>query len=370
MLFIQVFTILISFFTLLSCRTITNITDSLTKSKQNQKLHLVIDAGSSGTRFCLYEITKNTSNACIAKSLENDYSTCKQIPAENGIAELGSQKGLDVIQNGFDDLNSSNPTYRDQIVQATFIGTGGFRKYPENKYKPILESIDNYFKKEKIPSTTKVITGDEEAEYAWYSAKQIASSTNHGILEIGGATIQIAYKNSPVEESLIKFSEKLGSNVSFDKLSVVGVFNRFCEQPVVSYKDDLFSDCKKFVYNNIFSRSDMKSFVQNNPIPKGTRVYGMGASWFATFNLAKSDKLTIEEIHKIGHEFCGMDQQDIESEYNIPSKYAERVCYTFSYQTALMETLNIAVIYNGKGESYTKGVAISKEFVRFCGKEL
>lgn len=336
-------------------------------------VHLVIDAGSSGTRFCLYELKKDvTNNTCNAKNVEGSYNKCKSIPAANGIADLKPEEGLEVIKNGLNEIESYDPILKQKIFQSTLIGTGGFRRYLPEKYLPTIEAINQYFEKENIYSTTKVISGDEEAKFAWLSAKHFPEQfKKHGILEIGGATVQVAFEKSSENNNsnLVTFSDKIGSNVSFDKLSLIGVFNRFCEQPVVTYKNDLFSECKKFVYNNIFRRSELKKFVRKQPLPNDVKFYGMGGSWHATFRIIKQDKITKKEFMKLGHSFCGMGQQEIETIYGIPSKYAERQCYTFAYQTALMDTLKIDSIYNGKGESYTKGVSTSSEFLKTCGVE-
>lgn len=324
------------------------------KVNQNKIHHLIIDAGSSGTRFCLYTLKKNSY--C---ELENFQNSCFDIPSMNGLADLSKNEIYNTLNEGFKVLEKNKKL--SEIHFISLLGTGGFRKLSD-KERNIKETILNeYFKKNVfIPYKVKVLTGKEEAYFAWKSIFLLYQSTQHITLETGGATIQIAIGDFNHFDFI---SLPIGMNQSYENLLKYKDFEKCIYGKILSYED--YEDCKYITIKYIYKNKQLEDFLKkyNNKI-NNYKIYTLGKAWNAIFNYIDKNPITIKDINEKGKYFCNLDEQNLIKK-GIPSKFAKQFCYLFYYHNAQLEFLKIDTIYKGT-ESWTLGASNDEDTIPYC----
>ncbi len=308
------------------------------KENNNSFYHLVIDAGSSGTRFCLYEIQKN-QNQCM---LKNYKESCKSIPAKNGIANLTKEEIEFLLDQGFHRINQK------KIEYISLLGTGGFRKLSEIEQKEKYRILSDYFSKIPIKFNIKFITGKEEAYFAWKSIQILYNSNSHFILETGGATIQLAYGNLNDFQSI---SLPLGMNLAYEKLKQKKEFEKCSYGKVLSSKD--FDDCKNFVIKE-YQNYIKKTF--SNQTQGKNKIYTLGKPWETIFLIIGKKSLEKEELNNSGKKICSLGKNDLKK--LVKTEYIDRVCYLFYYHVAQIEFFEIQEVDYGTS-SWSIGASIS-----------
>ncbi|GIX41375.1 MAG: hypothetical protein KatS3mg129_1108 [Leptospiraceae bacterium] len=323
------------------------------KEKITRKIHhLVIDAGSSGTRFCLYSILRNSQ--C---RLENFNSNCFSIPAKNGIADLNKNEIIQTLNEGFKIIDKKT----DHIDYISLLGTGGFRKLNAEEKNQKFNILTNYFKQNtSIPFNIKFISGKEEAYYAWKSISILYHSNNHITIETGGATIQIAIGDNNQFQYI---SLPLGMNQSYKKLLTYNSFNKCRYGNILSNND--YKDCKNIVKETIYNYQELSLFIEKNKhyINK-YQIYTLGKPWSVIFSYIRKNPITIQDIELKGTYFCNLKENDLLKE-NIPEKFAKQTCYLFYYHQAQLEALKINTVYKGT-DSWTIGASIDPSTIPFC----
>ncbi|MEM7181091.1 MAG: hypothetical protein AAF518_09270 [Spirochaetota bacterium] len=334
------------------------------QAPEGAKLHLVVDAGSSGTRFCLYQIEKSSEQIhgsyCKSIPIAGAYGKCKSIYAENGIADLGESKGPPVILKGISEMEFASPGITSKISATALLGTGGFRRLPKAQAEQILAKIRKTFTDNKMQAQVRMISGEEEAEYAYYSIQQThTTQENMGILEIGGASVQVAYSVGGV---LRKVSDAIGIGASYEKVTEAVDYQEQCFQPPSEFfvrkkrEGQTFQACKSLVKEKVFSPSALqRSFA--TPLGNTIKFYGMGKVWQAKFSHHETDVLQKTELETTAEKYCKLTVADLVDK-DILEKFARRECYTYSYLVSLMESVGIEEIHNGEGQSFTRGAAI------------
>lgn len=197
----------------------------------------IIDAGSSGSRLYVYavDISKKTV-ACIYPS---DTTPKDNLKGEE-LAKIPGNK--DSVKAFLNDMTAKFPNQGRKPKELYVLATAGMRQKPETKTRPIydlmkdsVKTCNNY--KVKYAMT---ISGQYEGLYAWiaanYSAGKIGASvsapektptytgTPYGIIEIGGASLQITFAVNEKKDGTI--SRKGFSNI-YSKSYLGGGLNQF-----------------------------------------------------------------------------------------------------------------------------------------------
>jgi len=313
-------------------------------------IHLVIDAGSSGTRFCLYEVS--TANAChLETSGEN---ACTEVPAENGLADLGEEKSVEVIKAGW---NAIHPDDRKRIISAALLGTGGFRRATPQRQRAVLERLGGYFRESGLNAVLKVLTGEEEGKLAWRTMEQLHTDSGHNTIETGGATVQISTGSSVSDVRAV--SAPVGMNTSFETLKTQEEF-----KACFGEKTD-FDECRAFVFAKVFRDSDIQKFSSSmSGVERRRPLFGMGAPWMSLFQLASRESLDLPEVERLGRFYCSKTVAEI-IKRGVPERFAARRCFMISYQTAFLQASGSAEIHQG-AESWPPGAAVTHNFFPDC----
>lgn len=325
-------------------------------------LHLVVDAGSSGTRFCLFQVEAISHTGCRAAPAAKPFEACRKVEARDGLAELSPVEIDTVLKAGLDQFPEQ---VRAHLKGVVVLGTGGFRRKSPADRQGTVEHIERFFAAQSLPAHVEVISGETEGELAWHTIRLLMKSTDHAVLETGGATIQFAA--AARGDAVRAISLPLGMNESFRALRRDPRFAACYALPGKARKLD-FAACTALIQTRVFADASLGNFVgqvvSTQAGSTGSRLYGLGAPWSALFDMAGRDELDLKEIRTKGAEFCAKSLTQLTAA-GIPAKHAPRTCYLWAYQTALLEATGLTRIVAG-GESWPRGAAASGTYFEDC----
>lgn len=182
---------MLRFFIFISCFFVisTNVYAEKNPCKDHQCI-AVIDAGSTGSRLHVFTYDKDKTNT--PTSITEVWA--KKISP--GLATIETNQNT--IDSYMTILFAGAPT---QQMPVYFYATAGMRLVPQAKQKVYYQNIRNWFNQNANWQLidAKTITGDDEALYDWLSVNyhlktlQSASTESVGVLDIGGASTQIAF---------------------------------------------------------------------------------------------------------------------------------------------------------------------------------
>lgn len=150
----------------------------------------VIDAGSTGSRLHVFAYDTDATNSPI-----NIHEIWKK-RITPGVAQI--EPNANTINVYLDTLLAGAPT---EPVSVYFYATGGMRLLPVSKQKKYYEELNFWFSQQSQWRLieAKTITGNEEALYDWLSVNyhlgtlQIAQKQSVGVMDMGGASVQIVF---------------------------------------------------------------------------------------------------------------------------------------------------------------------------------
>ncbi len=310
---------------------------SFFRADDKSELRLIFDAGSSGTRLCLYRVERS-GGSCRALDARG-FEECRPIPSKDGLARLGPALSRDVIDAGLHMLDAQT---RARISSSALLGTGGFREKTEAQQLAVLDAVDEAMKKGGLKGRSAVLTGEEEALLAWDTVRQVTGSVSHTTLETGGATVQIASGQNQASKAI---SAPIGMNQVREVLQKDPAFGSACEK-------GNYDVCRALVLKRI-ADSPIRAFVAQLSAEERRRpLYGLGTPWRIVFQSAGKETLTIEEIHQLGRQKCLGPE-------------GRRECFLFAYQGALIQSAGGSGIRDGR-ESWPRGAAASARFFPDC----
>lgn len=305
-------------------------------------LHMIVDAGSSGTRVCLFGVA-SSSGRC--RAFDTTFG-CKDVPAQGGLADQGAGAKATVEKA----LRMVSPEELRRVQGAALLGTGGFRRIPEFQQKAVLASAGEAFQNTSFRGTLKVLSGEDEGSLAWLALGERTGSDEHVIVEIGGATVQIA---AGKRGSVRSISTKDGMNDSAKKLTE--------QSPCFTSRGRA---CITDVQAKIFASSALGGFAASlSPAEKAMPLYGLGAPWNAVFARAKRSEMSAADLAKQTDEVCALSVESLKS--SMPEEHAKRACYLHSYALELLKVTGAARIRQG-GESWPRGAAVSGQYFSAC----
>ncbi len=303
-------------------------------SQRTTNVHLVIDAGSSGTRFCPYEVDEQCNHLDVSQN-------CFSVQASGGLADLKLEEINQVMNQGFQKLEGI------KIEKAIILGTGGFRRLPAYKQKQQIDLIRSSAISRFPDTEVRVLTGKQEAQLAYLAMVAFRNGkTDHKILETGGATIQIAgweWEPASAPAGLNAMRELSGPPTS-------------CAEDT-NPSPQRFQECQAALRKVLRAQPWFSAFFRND---KPESVYALGSSWKSIFTLAGDSEISQEDLRKQGTQICNSRIKDI-VDAGVPEKFAPASCYLHSYQYVLASELNINELKAGDG-SWPPGAAISDFF--------
>lgn len=171
----------------------------------------IINAGSSGSRFYVYEVDKDNK--------DNIVVTCLHQKGENIIlSDFVNEKAEDKVKKYIGQM-IGDYSPKAKIIKLYLLATAGMRN--EN----VKDSAENFYKKASgmkfnnyEVDTAMTISGRYEGLYAWIAANyeelkdkdKWEEACTKGILEIGGQSMQITYiLDSPIDFTKISKTDTI-----------------------------------------------------------------------------------------------------------------------------------------------------------------
>lgn len=170
------------------------------------KYEIVFDAGSSKTRASVYQIVGGTPLKIIPLLDEDmkiplsDFSDYPDQATEKLIQPLLDKVKKFLLEKHNSDLSE---------VNVSVLGTAGMRKIPLSKQKKIYQFVSKSVSQSNFSlGEFRTISGDEEGMYAWVNINYLTDSFNkektHGVVEVGGASAQLAFETNVTENANVK----------------------------------------------------------------------------------------------------------------------------------------------------------------------
>lgn len=284
----------------------------------------IIDAGSSGSRLFVYEIAGQTVR-CIFPMNEVQENKSKG----EALSKIQPQKA-----NEFLDTMTNKYEATGKTMNLYVLATAGMRLVNESRADSIYsqmrnQTVNNYTVKEAM-----TISGRYEAFYAWIATnfrnKLLGFSistpykpltytgTPVGIVEIGGASMQIAFAASGTENSN---SSDLISRKGFSNIYCKSYLGGGADQIYGYYKNSPFY--KKYMETMDSTLLDYSEKVPNLPhTPSGMFFYGLGKPIEVVMDSRNKYKSLKDYIGSI-------NQEDSETNYH-PKSNAMYINWLFS----------------------------------------
>ncbi len=179
------------------------------KSKEYEEYMVLIDAGSTGSRIYIYGLEPrkygNVPGITELDSKDVEPGISDYCEAENKIREN--------IDSLIKRAEEKVPDAKKGKTKLYVLATAGMRLINENKAKMIINIIENFLKEKKFNfKGVKVISGKYEGLYGWLAINYLDDrfdprDVREGLLEMGGASTQIAYGTNESSNENIEVRE-------------------------------------------------------------------------------------------------------------------------------------------------------------------
>ena len=348
---------------------------------ESVRQHLVIDAGSSGTRLCLFRIERRCPLAgqsdtnvpgkdcsCHAEEPQpedNESQLCRPIPNAGGLAEMSGPAARRTLAGALNQLTKELQNKGTTTIDAASLGgTGGFRQIPEARATQLLAVLEEELVARWAASRARILSGADEGRLTWQAVRQSSDSDNHAILETGGASIQFAHGQAGRIDTAL--SLPLGMNRAFEAASQHPNFAACFPFGSRDGATD-FESCLQILRESVLrgpAASELAAAGQSSGGTPG-ELYGAGSSWKAIFRGMDRDVVTVRALQAFGKQVCARRNL---SETERTGKYVQRRCFLYAYQTVLLEATGYAHIRR-TNESWPRGAAIAGELFPACAGE-
>ncbi|WP_448215262.1 hypothetical protein [Endozoicomonas sp. 2B-B] len=285
-----------------------------------EKKTAVVNAGSTGSRLYIYEHSSDPANGIpVIKK-----KTSSKI--KGGVHE----ESVDSVNGYLDRLFAS--VSKENINSIYFYSTAGMRVIRPQKRAALNDKIEKWLKENFLSATIEVatITGRKEGLYAWlalnYDNPRIKlQGDTVGVLDLGGASTQIAYEVDKDEDFTVKINDntyKLKSE-SFLGLGLDQAISQYLNRascfpigyPLPDGRNGTgdFITCTAKVKPLITRVQEINNYIGFHP-PRNTHSFLATAGFYYTAEeLGISKDFSIASLDEKGKTFCDSAWNDLKS---------------------------------------------------------
>jgi hypothetical protein len=362
--------------------------------------HLVIDSGSSGTRFCVFDVTHDPATKACAVGA--DQAICGK--GSGGLAALTDGKDpkevpalvTPKLEEAWTALEAAwtaagkDKADLEMIRYGAALGTGGYRDPMtaapaiNPAWDAVWTTIDGFLKTKGLTNVVaEAIPGEDEARLAWVGVNEaVAPGKPFAIIETGGATLQLA-GGTPGDayDELLGGSIYNGMNYDFAQDSSDPAF-AVCYSPMDRSTQD-GAKCTAYLAEKHFKNNGLESLAATIS-PRS--LYGLGAPWsgiFRDFPVAppwtpKTDDtlhpaITLENLKALAAKACPLSDDEILA--FAPNAYdaknmSDKVCYDLSFHAAYLDAFKSVAdspsIQAGGDDQWARGASVTGKFFADC----
>lgn len=165
----------------------------------------IFDAGSTGTRLKIFDIENGRLNGEIKYKIEggiHEKSTEEIEETLKRFSNINSGNNSNSNNSSINNREGQQPLKRfNNIEKMGFYGTAGLRLEDKNRQNEILKIVRDKLKDSNLVES-KILSGLEEAFYAQKAFEYYISEEDYVLVDMGGRSVQIIYKN----EGTVKMS--------------------------------------------------------------------------------------------------------------------------------------------------------------------
>ncbi len=279
---------------------------------QSVETTIVVDAGSTGSRLHFYQYTKNASTGLPVISSE------KAGKQNGGIQKLSSKQLTPYLDQLFSSFKDSEP---DRIF---FYSTAGMRLVSPDDKASINKAITAYLSKAFPQSTidVKTITGQSEGIYGWLALNYLNEAfaqraTSEGLLELGGASTQIAYECNSADAVTMTINHQnyRVCSASFLGLGLTQAMSQYTNEPACFPKGYSLPNGKKGTGNYTVCSDkvkplvdkvhDVSAYIDSHHMMDGIPNFVATSAYnFTAVELGIDKSFSILSLEQEGQEFC------------------------------------------------------------------
>lgn len=329
---------------LLFCQESGAIKSSEKRHKQ-KNYYLYVDAGSSGTRVGIYAFGESEDSPFFVD--------------EEAIFTTKNGKGLQHFLHNLEGL----PQYFAPLLQRVesffqkkginkvpiyVYATGGMRMLPKADQDKIYTSLRKYLHQVPFLHTKEVRTleGHEEGLFAWltvnflkdrlFSAERFSKTI--GVIDIGGATLQVAYEIPPqkIQKDSVKIQigdneyklfirshKELGQNIVLKRTESI--------QKACVGDDDRMKRCFEKVHDVLEKACKKQECALNDELQlTSTQFIAIGGIAHTAREVAHHS-FSPEHILNFGKKFCALTRQQVRAKSRGHVDDLDALCFRFAY---------------------------------------
>ena len=310
-----------------------------------EKKTAVVNAGSTGSRLFIYQYSSDPVTGIPV--IKKDTSS-KQ---KGGIQDVDKNNLDHYLEELFSAVNKEN------INDIYFYSTAGMRQIEPDQRKSLNEYIEKWLK-EKFPSSeidVQTIAGQKEALYAWlalnYDNRLLSlQGDTQGVLDMGGASTQIAYEVNDKGSYTVKISNKtyrletesflgLGLNLAMTQyLNQAACFPKDFPLPDGRKGTGEFDVCTKAIQPLITDVQTVANYITLHPA-KNTHSFLLTAGFnYTAAELDITKSYSIKNLGEKGKDFCEQTWKDLKSGKTsyLPSPFLWHICFDAALESDLL----------------------------------
>jgi hypothetical protein len=292
--------------------------------------HLVIDAGSSGTRLLRYEVVRGPQGCQVTPSKKQEQTK------DSTLSALADMDVKMAEQELGERIAALAPT------RVVLLGTGGFRQkgmQGERKMRELRGRLSRHVQQ------VEIISGKTEGELAWLATRP-AENNPFSILEIGGVSVQFATGETSGDVQSVS-DDAVGIHVLSAEM---GKDKANCLK-----EEENFTRCMAAVGQRLESSRLAHKTSKLLPEGKHRPVYIIGKELDALFQPGK--ELSQASLEGSGKKLC--------KDARAGDDKAKARCFNMAYLSALLKVVKAESIRKG-ADSWTRAAAVHADYFPNC----
>lgn len=363
-------------------------------------IHLVVDVGSTGTRFYLWKVDRS-AEGCRLGARQPEVEPVESKLDKLGWARWARSKSPEevraAVRKETQEKLSALRAAEIKPAYAVAAGTGGFRDpetaapAEEPSYAAVWDGVRDALTDAAAPFhlapdrvVARAMSGEDEARTAWAGMRELRGLRgDFSVLEVGGATVQFAWGPAGAGYEAIRgASDFKGQDVIFsllarDPADTTPVPKVAALPPAASFRDKCLPTaahrgdgkaCAELIHEAVFVSHDgwPNRLAPALDAAAPAEVYALGALTRAFRDESKTQ--TAAELTAVADQVCALDPREVEVKVSRfkPDRACYRAAYAAAFFRSVAEKAKGGVLSKGEGDLWVRGIAVQGKFFADC----